>query len=293
MSTEAGDFVVLVDKPEGPTSHDVVDAARRALRVRRVGHTGTLDPFASGLLLLCVGRATRLAEYLSGLDKSYEAVARLGIATDTLDRDGDIVRECPEWVGLEEERIREVLEGFRGTIAQVPPQFSAKKVEGEAMHRRARRGESVELQPSQVTIHEIELVAATLPEIRFKIRCSTGTYVRAIARDLGEKLGVGAHLSALRRTGIGSFRVTDAIHVEALSDGDAVRCAAVGPLAAVRHLPAVEIDDEVARKLVHGQRVRLPDDPAPGPVAVSHHGVLLAIAEVEDGVLKPRKVFAA
>jgi len=293
VNTEAGDFVLPVDKPEGPTSHDVVDLARRALHIRRIGHTGTLDPFASGLLLLCVGRATRLAEYFSGLDKAYQAVARLGIATDTLDRDGEVVHECADWSAVTEDRIRDVLASFQGTIAQVPPQFSAKKVGGEAMYRRARRGESVDLPASHVTIHEIELLSVDLPELRFTLRCSTGTYVRAIARDLGEALGVGAHLTELRRTGIGSFRVADAINVEALTDGGTVRHASVDPLDALRHMPSLEIDDDVARKLIHGQKVRLTEERAPGWLAVSHGGVLLAIAEVEDGLLIPRKVFAA
>jgi len=293
MNIKAGDFVVPVDKPEGPTSHDVVDVARRALNIRRIGHTGTLDPFASGLLLLCVGRATRLAEYFSALDKTYEAVARLGIATDTLDRDGEVVHECSDWVDLQEDRIRDALAGFQGTIAQVPPQFSAKKVGGEAMHRRARRGESVDLPASPVTVYEIELLAVDLPEIRFGLRCSTGTYVRALARDLGEALGVGAHLTALRRTGIGSFRATDAISVEALKSGDPVLSAAVEPVDALRHMPTLDVDDDVARKLVHGQKVRLGEDRTSGPIAVSHGGALLAIAEVDDGVLIPRKVFAA
>jgi tRNA pseudouridine55 synthase len=293
MSAEAGGFVVSVDKPAGPTSHDIVSIARRALHIRRVGHTGTLDPFASGLLLLCVGHATRLAEYLSALDKCYEAVARLGVTTDTLDRDGEIVSEYSDWTEVEEGRIREALKKLRGTIEQVPPQFSAKKVDGEAMHRRARRGERVELAPSTVTVHDIELLSIDLPEVRFRVRCSSGTYIRSIARDLGESLGVGAHLTVLRRTAIGSFQVEDALGIEELEDRDEIQRVAVGPLDAVRHLPALEIDDDDARRLVHGQRIRLSDDGAVGPVAVSHGGTLLAIAEVDDGVLKPRKVFAA
>lgn len=161
------------------------------------------------------------------------------------------------------------------------------------MHRRARRGERVDLPASQVTIHEIELLSVDLPELRFTLRCSTGTYVRAIARDLGEALGVGAHLTELRRTGIGSFRATDAISVDALTDGETVGRAAVEPLDALRHMPSLEVDDDDARKLIHGQKVRLTEEVAPGRLAVSRGGVLLAIAEVEDGLLIPRKVFAA
>ena len=292
MIATGTDFVLPVDKPEGPTSHDVVGAVRRAVGTRRVGHTGTLDPFASGLLLLCVERATRLAEYLSGLDKSYEAVARLGISTDTLDREGKVVCERSAWTDLEPDRVTEVLLGFTGALEQVPPQFSAKKVDGEAMHRRARRGERVELPPCSITVHEIRVLAVDLPAVRFTVRCSTGTYIRAIARDLGEALGVGAHLTALRRTAIGSFHVDDAISVDALSDSEAVGRASIAPLDAVRHLPSLEIDDEVARRLVLGQKIRISDEGLAGPVAVSHGGSLLAIGELDAGVLKPRKVFA-
>ena len=156
------DFVLPVDKPEGPTSHDVVAQARKALGIRKVGHTGTLDPFASGLLILCVGRATRLAEYLSGLDKTYEATAKLGITTDTLDRDGKVLEDRVGWRELAEPAVAEALSTFQGEIEQVPPQFSAKKVDGVAMHRRARRGEQVRLEPCVVTVHSIELLAMEL-----------------------------------------------------------------------------------------------------------------------------------
>jgi len=287
------DFVVPVDKPEGPTSHDIVAMARRGIGTRRVGHTGTLDPFASGLLLLCVGRATRLAEYLSGLDKSYEAVARLGITTDTLDRDGSVVEERAGWEDCGEERVTDALRRFEGEIEQIPPQFSAKKIGGEAMHRRARRGERVVLPPSTVTIHEIELLSIDLPEVRFSVRCSSGTYIRSIARDLGEALGVGAHLNALRRTSVGSFHVDSAIEAEALSERARVDEVAVSPLEAVGHLPSIEIDSEIAERVTHGQKIRLTDGTEDGLVVAVHDGTLCAIGEVDDGVLKPRKVFTA
>jgi len=164
--TTGSDFVVPIDKPEGPTSHDIVGAVRRALGTRRVGHTGTLDPFASGLLLMCIGRATRLAEYLSDLDKSYEAVARLGVTTDTLDLKGEVVCERSGWVDLDIDRVTAAVMGFQGTLDQVPPQFSAKKVDGEAMHRRARRGERVELPPCKVTVHEIVLLSMDSTTVR-------------------------------------------------------------------------------------------------------------------------------
>jgi tRNA pseudouridine55 synthase len=287
------DFVLPVDKPEGPTSHDVVAQARKALGIRKIGHTGTLDPFASGLLILCVGRATRLAEYLSGLDKTYEATAKLGITTDTLDRDGEVLEDREGWRELAEPAVAEALSTFQGEIEQVPPQFSAKKVDGVAMHRRARRGEQVRLEPCVVTVHSIELLAMELPEIRFRVRCSSGTYLRSIDRDLGEELGVGAHLTALRRITIGAFGVDGAIGVEQLADTAAVDGVRIDPLAALGHLPAVEVGEEEAGRLAHGQRLRL-DEAAPnGLVAVANAGALLAVAEIDDGLLSPRKVFVS
>jgi tRNA pseudouridine55 synthase len=283
---EPRDFVLPVDKPEGPTSHDVVSAARRALGTRRVGHTGTLDPFASGLLLLCVGRATRLAEYLSGLDKTYEAT------TDTLDREGQVVETNEAWTAVDERDVARALEGFLGDLEQVPPQFSAKKVGGVAMHRRARRGERVQLAPCEVTIYRIELVEVTLPSVRFRVHCSSGTYMRAIARDLGTALGVGAHLSRLRRTTIGGFEVDAAVALDALDDTAQVEEACVELLPALAHLPVLEVDRETAGRLVHGQRLRLEkNDPSSGLVAAATDGSLVAVVEVADGLLRPRKVF--
>ena len=289
----AADFVLPVDKPEGPTSHDVVGEARRGLAERRIGHTGTLDPFASGLLVLCVGRATRLAEYLTGLDKSYEATARLGVATDTHDREGRVTFRSEAWRSLSEPRLTDAVASLEGKIRQVPPQYSAKKVEGVAMHRRARGGETVELPPCDVTIHAIEIVEIDLPDVRFRVSCSSGTYVRALARDIGEALGVGAHLTELRRTRVGHFRVEGALATTDLSDRAVVARRAVDPVTALAHLPAVAVDEEAARRLAHGQRLRLAAGAPSGLVAVTTDGALLAIADVVDGLARPRKVFAA
>jgi tRNA pseudouridine55 synthase len=292
VSAPAG-FVLPVDKPEGPTSHDVVGSARRALGERRVGHSGTLDPFASGLLLLCVGRATRLSEYLTGLDKAYEAKAVLGVATDTLDRDGAVVARSDAWHMLDAAAVSSALDAFRGDIQQVPPQYSAKKVEGIAMHRRARRGEHVELEPCTVTIHDIALTGFEAPEVRFRVRCSSGTYVRALARDLGESLGVGAHLTGLRRTSIGTFDVADAVALAALDDATAVARARISPAEALAHLPSLRVEEATARRLAQGQRVRLDDAPDGALVAVLDPTGLCAVAEVAGGVVRPQKVFAS
>jgi len=287
------DFVLPVDKPEGPTSHDVVGAVRRALGRRRVGHTGTLDPFASGLLLVCVGRATRLAEYLSGLDKVYEAVVRLGEATDTLDRDGQVIEVRDGWKDMDPGRIETALGRLRGRQEQVPPVYSAKKVAGEPAHRRVRRGENVELAPSTVTVHVLELTSLELPVIGLRVACSSGTYVRALARDIGDLLGVGAHLLGLRRTAIGGFGVAGALGVPDLENEEAVARAAVEPLRALRHLPTFAVDAAEAALLTHGQPIRLDDDLPGGLVAVAHEGSLLAVGQSSSGLLRPRKVFGS
>lgn len=293
MNSLPKDFVLRVDKSEGPTSHDVVRAARHALGVRRVGHTGTLDPFASGLLLVCVGQATRLAEYLSVLDKTYDAVAQVGCATDTLDCRGVVVHENDAWIDLETSSIESALGKFHGEIEQVPPMYSAKKISGERAYRRARRGEHVELAPATVTIHEIKLTEVELPKVRFQVRCSSGTYVRALARDLGVTLGVGAHLKRLRRTAIGSFHVADALTADDLVDRTEVSAGLMGPLEALPHLPTLDVDEETAARLVHGQTVQLIEPVLKGTIAVAHEGGLLAIGEFRDGTLHPRKVFVA
>jgi tRNA pseudouridine55 synthase len=293
VSRLPADFVLPVDKPEGPTSHDIVAAVRRSLGRKRVGHTGTLDPFASGLLLVCVGRATRLAEYLSGLDKTYEAVAKLGETTDTLDREGEILERREGWADLRRGRIEEVLAAMRGEVEQLPPAFSAKKVRGEAAHRRVRRGERVELAPARVTIHTLELTSLELPHVAFSVRCSSGTYVRALARDLGEALGVGAHLVGLRRTAIGAFRVEDAVRLNELGDVERVGRAVIDPLEALAHLPKLAVDEAGATRLKQGRPVEDVSSAAEGLVAVAHDGALLAVGESGGGVLKPKKVFAS
>lgn len=282
--------VLPIDKPEGPTSHDVVAAARRALGLRRIGHTGTLDPFASGLLLLCLGPATRLAEYLTGLPKRYEAVARLGVHTDTLDATGEVMKTDEGWRALSGDEIRSAFEAERGTRLQRPPAFSAKRIGGRRAYDLARAGEAVLPDPVEVTIGALEVTAVEGDLVRFRMQCSSGTYVRAVARDAGERLGVGAHLTALRRTGIASFDVDDALSVDDLMESDAVQRALVPPLAALRHLPVVEIGAPEVARVRHGQAVAAPADRA-GVVALAAGSELVAIGEAGGGMLRPRKVF--
>lgn len=285
--------VIRVDKPPGPTSHDIVARARRALGVRRIGHTGTLDPFASGLLLLCVGPATRLAEYLTGLDKTYLATAVLGQSTDTDDLEGELVGVSEAWRELDESRVSAALSGFVGRIDQVPPAFSAKKVGGERMYRRARRGESVRLDAVPVQIREARVLDVDLPEVKFELSCSSGTYVRAVARDLGKRLGTGAHLKALRRTRIGPFAVTDAVSGDELHDADRVKAAWLEPAQALPHLPHVRVGAEEAARIRHGQAVPLEGGEVPegATLAVLHDDELLCVATSSGGRVRPRKVF--
>lgn len=302
MTARTDDFVLAVDKPAGPTSHDVVARARRSLGIRRIGHTGTLDPFASGLMLLCVGQATRLAEYLTGLDKTYLATARLGIETDTLDVEGRPVTTVEDIDHIDAAAVERALAEQVGALDQVPPQYSAKKVDGEAMYVRARRGESLELEPVRVHVYEARLLLYQPPEARFSVRCSSGTYIRAIARDLGRALGVGAHLTALRRTAVGEIDAAAGIALEDLDDPETVATVRVEPLDAVAHLRRVALDDDGARRLRHGQRIRIADpapagtDEADAPERVAVHvgeHELVAIADLVDGVIRPRKVFPA
>ncbi len=285
--------VIPVDKPAGPTSHDVVATARRALRIRRIGHTGTLDPFATGLLLLCVGAATRLAEYLTDLDKVYEATARLGVATDTLDGTGAVLSETGSWTELGTGRIRTAFEDQAGTRLQRPPAYSAKRLGGRRAYELARAGEAVQPEPVEVTIHTLEVTGIDGPDVSFRLRASSGTYVRSVARDAGEALGTGAHLTALRRTRVGGFDVEGALTPDRLEDEAAVRHALIPPAGALAHLPVVVVSEEERGRVAHGQRVR-PAAPAPdGVVAVTCDDALVAVAESEGGLIRPRKVFAS
>ena len=284
---------LLVDKPVGPTSHDVVAWARKALGTKKVGHTGTLDPFASGLLILLFGPATRLAEYVSGLSKTYSATARLGIRTDTHDSEGSVLDESGDWTKVGRGEVETELQRFMGRHEQVPPQFSAKKIDGEAMYRKARRGESVDLEPVIVEVSQIRLTHFDTPDLTFDVTCSAGTYIRALARDLGEGLGVGAHLTALRRTSVGSFSVDAALAGEALKGGISPDVGQWIPAeAAVGHLPRVQVSDDAAERLRNGVKVPLPEgvQERDTPIVLVDEKGLLGIGEISEDQLAPRKI---
>ncbi len=273
--------VLVVDKPAGPTSHDVVDRVRQAFCVKRVGHTGTLDPFATGVLPVCVGKATRLARFLAESEKEYQATVRLGLATTTDDLNGEPLGAAQP-VGANSEQLQEACRALSGRIQQLPPSFSAKRIQGRRSYQLARRGLSVERSSVPVTVHALEVTAVEPPLVRLRVRCSAGTYVRAIARDLGAALGVGGHLVALRRTWSGGFGIEDAVGWEQIgASSEQLR-----PLSAVlTHLPKLVVGPEGVAALHHGRdltrRLVLTGFPEAAPVrvrVVDEAGSLLALA---------------
>ncbi|MDW8072397.1 MAG: tRNA pseudouridine(55) synthase TruB, partial [Anaerolineae bacterium] len=249
-----------INKPYGLTSHDVVAEVRRLLDVRRVGHAGTLDPIATGVLLVCVGQATRVAEYLMQGQKLYRATFHLGVETDTYDATGTVVRETP-LSALSREEIVYALEQLRQMKQQLPPLFSAVRQGGERLYRLARRGIAVELKPRPIEIVALEIVSWQPPLLTLEVHCSPGTYVRSLAHDLGALLGVGAHVCALQRLASGAWRIEEAITLEqlrtAVVQGDWMKY--LHPLDAALHdLPRLEVTEEVAARLAQGQWVPLP-----------------------------------
>jgi len=265
------DGALIIDKPAGLSSHDVVLGARRILRERRVGHTGTLDPFATGVLIVLLGKATRLAQFLSGVDKEYEAIIRLGYSTDTGDRTGNpIAGPAAKPEAWTEEKIEAALQTLRGEIDQVPPMYSAKKVGGRKLYDLARRGESVERQPIHVCIYEFaamrpagQLIKDNLDgtfDFHTRVSCSSGTYVRTLAEDFGKRLYVGAHLAELRRTRVGNFSIDEAITLDELKihfGEESIGEVLVPPGATISQLPFVHLTPEDVSRANHGREVRV------------------------------------
>jgi tRNA pseudouridine55 synthase len=269
----------LVDKESGITSHDVVDKFRRSTGIRRVGHTGTLDPMATGLLVLCVGRATRLQAYLMATDKVYEGTIRFGWATDSYDATGEAAGERLD-ADLSGIDFAAAVKPFVGEIDQIPPSFSAKKVDGVRAYELARKGEAPVLEPKRVTVHEFDILGVEGARARFRIRCSAGTYVRSLAHDLGKSLGIGSHLEALTRTATGRLQLDDAFPSVELSP------AAADSLFQPPHfrlmkdielpMPAVMVDASQVRRMRSGQNIVVKprgDDPIPEDSLVAVHAV--------------------
>lgn len=277
---------VVVDKPEGLSSFEVVRRVRDAMGVRKAGHGGTLDPFATGVLPICINEATKVAELLLGAKKAYWASAELGVRTDTFDLTGEVLERREEQV--EQRALEEVLERFRGEIEQRPPAFSALRVGGRRAYELARRGITPELEPRRVCIESLELRRFDWPRVELFVRCSKGTYIRSLVSDIGAALGCGAAVAALRREQSGWFTLKQAVSLEEI--------AAAGPSQplisieqALTHLPLVDVDPAQAADIGQGRELPVSAE-AGDPVRVRCRGEVIAIACVADGVLRPRRV---
>lgn len=242
--------LLLVDKPAGMTSHDVVDRIRKAAGIRRVGHTGTLDPSATGLLILCLGQATRLSEHLTGLDKTYEGQMRLGITTTSYDMDGEVTAEAPV-PDLTLDQIAGVCQHFTGEIEQLPPMVSAVKVGGQRLYKMARKGKEVERPPRKVTVHQFDVLDYQPPDVAIRVRCTSGTYVRSLCHDAGQELGCGAVLARLRRTWVGEHSVEEARALDAFQSPEDVREHLL-PMDKALRLPEVTVLPSGRDALVNG-----------------------------------------
>jgi len=293
--------LLAVAKTAGPTSHDVVDMARRALRERRVGHTGTLDPMAEGLLLLCVGQATRLQRYLLQWDKVYHGVIRLGRATTTYDREGETVEPSGPPPALDADRIEALARRFQGTIEQVPPPYSAKKVDGRKLYELARDGQDVRLEPKTVTVQRLQLTPAGPDRLEIELCCSTGFYVRSLAHDIGIELGCGAHLEHLERRSIGPYAASEALPQAELEAGRDPGALLVHPAwipieRISMPFPSVSLNPGAAERFVHGQEVillRSGGEPLAAESPVRIHGPgdeLLGVGTVSAVLARGRTV---
>lgn len=286
--------VLVVDKPVGMTSHDVVQVIRKGSNIRRAGHTGTLDPRASGVLVVLVGPAVRLSEYVSASDKRYQAVIMLGTTTDTYDADGKTTSSSP--VNVTEEQFDTELQKFVGQIEQVPPPYSAVKVQGHKAYELARKGEEVELEPRIINVYSLELLEWAPPEVVIDVNCSSGTYVRSLVNDLGERLGCGATLTGLRRTKSGRFTLRDAVPLRKLREsfdmGNWYQFL-IPAAEALSDWQAIELNQEMVEAVRHGHRIQAA--PGTGKMArgISEQGELVALLEFdpESGEWQPRKVF--
>lgn len=293
--------VLVIDKPVGMTSHDVVQAIRNGTGIRRAGHTGTLDPRASGVLVILIGPAVRLSEYVSASDKRYQAIIRLGGSTDTYDAEGSFTRS-DEPINVTEEEFEKVLKTFEGQIEQVPPPYSAVKVKGRKAYEMARQGEEVELEPRIIDVYHLEVLEWAPPEVVVDVHCSSGTYVRSLANDLGNQLGCGAYLVGLRRTKSGRFTLRDAVPLRKLQE--AFRAGnwyqyLIPAAEALGDWPAVELNPDDVEEVRHGHRAKADPSTKSGDLVrgVSMAGELVALMQrvenEEDGSpeWQPRKVF--
>ena len=302
--------VLVIDKPVGMTSHDVVQIVRRGTGIRRAGHTGTLDPRASGVLVVLIGPAVRLSEYVSASDKRYQATLRLGTTTDTYDAEGRVTRSVDPR-NVTEEQFESLLENYTGEILQTPPPYSAVKVKGRPAYKRARQGEKVELKPRKIHVYSLEVLEWAPPEVVLDVYCSSGTYVRSLAHDLGNDLGTGAYLIGLRRTKSGRFTLRDAVPLRQLQNAFITGEWAQYLIPAAEALgdwPYIVLDPDQVEAVRHGHRLPAGDDaldlidPEKHPIEESNRGLIRAITEQgdlvavmkyieEDNEWQPKKVF--
>jgi tRNA pseudouridine55 synthase len=286
--------VLVIDKPIGLTSHDVVQIVRKGTNIRRAGHTGTLDPRASGVLVILIGPAVRLSEFVSASDKRYQAVIRLGQTTDTYDADGHVT--STSLVEITEEQFENALRQFIGEIEQVPPPYSAVKVKGRKAYEMAREGEEVNLQPRKIQVYNLDLLEWAPPEAVIDVYCSSGTYVRSLAHDMGETLGCGAHLVGLRRTKSGRFTLRDAVPLRKLRetfDNGTWYQYLIPAAEALSDWPAIELSQIQVEDVRHGHRI--PAEAGKGTMArgISEQGELVALLELDPATneWQPKKVF--
>jgi tRNA pseudouridine55 synthase len=309
---------LLINKPEGWTSHDVVAKLRRMVGTSRIGHAGTLDPFATGVLVICVGVATRLVQFLVGLDKQYQATVRLGFATDTQDYTGKPITPVISSKGVTVEDVKRVLNDFTGEQLQLPPMFSAKKIDGQRLHKAARAGREVERQPVGINVYSIEFVhegiftegADGTKDFTMFIHCSSGTYIRTLAHDIGARLGVGAHLSALHRTAVGQFEVSRAFslnEVEEKQSAGWMEGELISLAETVSHFPVLSLNTEKVREVSNGRELILIEEEKKALIdslakvsqpyvrLCNQQGELVAIGEFQGvwGNLKPKVVFVS
>ncbi|WP_019140392.1 tRNA pseudouridine(55) synthase TruB [Noviherbaspirillum massiliense] len=292
--------VLLLDKAAGRSSNDALIQAKRLLNAQKAGHTGTLDPFATGLLPLCFGEATKFAQDLLDADKTYETVVHLGATTTTGDTEGDVLARTEVDIGREQ--IEAVLAQFRGEIAQLPPMYSALKRDGKPLYEYARAGVVLEREARQVHIHALELLAYDAPCLTLRVICSKGTYIRVLGEDIGKALGCGAHLQHLRRTGVGNLNIAQAVtldHLAAMTDAERIQ--ALQPVdALLSSFPAVNLPESLAKRFMHGQRLALGKEGCPHPEAIGrvrvYHGdtcSLLGTAQLAPfGILAPERLIA-
>ena len=284
----------MLDKASGMTSNSALQSARRLFSAAKAGHTGTLDPLATGLLPLCFGEATKFSADLLGADKTYEAELMFGVTTDTGDSQGVALQHCDPTFGRHD--LEAALQRFHGRISQMPPMYSALKRDGKPLYQLARQGIEVEREAREVTIRELLLIDFSGDRCRLRVSCSKGTYIRTLAEDIGKVLACGAHLTALRRTAVGSLRLADALTLDqlsALSEDERVACL-LAPDSLLQTLPAIELDDASSQRFSHGNPVDAGSVLAPGKCRVYGRGRLLGLGEVDvSGVVQPRRLVCA